>query len=222
MTLFGALAGQTLTLAIRAGGGAFVGLIFFLAVVTVVPFGVGPDLKTLARIGPAIVWIAALLASLLGLERLFGADREDGTLDLYLVSGEPLAIFVLGRAVGHWLATGLPLVLAAPLLGLLLNLEPLALGAVSLTLLVGSPALTFIGTLGAAITSGLPRGGMLSAILVLPLTVPVLIFGVSATSGAIAEPEPFVAPFLLLCALSLAAVALTPAAAAAALRSALD
>ena len=222
MSIFRALVGQTLRLGIRAGGGAFVGLIFFLAVVTVVPFGVGPDATLLARIGPAILWIAALLASLLGLERLFGADREDGTLDLYVVSREPLTIFVLGRAVGHWLATGLPVVLAAPLLGLLLNLEPLALGAVALTLLVGSPALTLVGALGAAVTAGLPRGGMLAAVLVLPLTVPVLIFGVSATSGAIADPEPFLSPFLLLCALSLGAVALVPVAAAAALRSALD
>jgi heme exporter protein B len=220
--LFRALVRQTLRLGIRAGGGAFVGLIFFLAVVTVVPFGIGPDAKLLARIGPAILWIAALLASLLGLERLFGADREDGTLDLVVVAGEPLVVFVLGRAVGHWLATGLPIVLAAPVLGLLLNLEPPAMAAVTLTLLVGSPALTFIGAVGAALTAGLPRGGLLTAVLVLPLTVPVLIFGVSATSGAIADPEPFLAPFLLLSALTLAALALTPIAASAALRSALE
>ncbi len=222
MRLFRALVGQTLRLGIRAGGGAVVGLIFFLAVVTVVPFGIGPDAKLLARIGPAILWIAALLASLLGLERLFGADREDGTLDLIVVAGEPLVVFVLGRAVGHWLATGLPVVLAAPLLGLLLNLEPPAMAAVTLTLLVGSPALTCIGAVGAALTAGLPRGGLLTAVLVLPLTVPVLIFGVSATSGAIADPAPFLAPFLLLSALTLAALALAPIAAAASLRSALD
>jgi heme exporter protein B len=222
VSLFRALVGQTLRLGIRAGGGAFVGLVFFLAVVTVVPFGIGPDAKLLARIGPAILWIAALLASLLGLERLFGADREDGTLDLVVVAGEPLVVFVLGRAVGHWLATGLPIVLAAPVFGLLLNLEPPAMAAVTLTLLVGSPALTFIGAVGAALTAGLPRGGLLTAVLVLPLTVPVLIFGVSATSGAISDPEPFLAPFLLLSALALAALALAPIAAAAALRSALE
>ncbi len=105
-----AVAAQTLRLGFRAGGGAIVALIFFLAVVTVVPFGVGPDLKLLARIGPAMLWIAALLASLLGLERLFGADREDGSLDLYVVSGEPLVLYVLGRVAGHWIATGLPIV----------------------------------------------------------------------------------------------------------------
>lgn len=222
MRAFLALVGQTLRLGLRAGGGAAVGLVFFLAVVTVFPFGVGPDLKLLARIGPAILWVAALLAALLGLDRLFGADREDGTLDLFVVSGEPLILYVLGRAVGHWISTGLPIVLAAPFLGLLFNLEPLALAALTLTLLVGSPALTFIGALGAAVTAALPRGGLLTAVLVLPLTVPVLIFGVSATAGAISDPEPFAAPLLLLAATTLAALALAPLAAAAALRGAFE
>ena len=217
-----AVAGQTLRLGIRAGGGAAVGLIFFLAVVAVFPFGVGPDLDLLPRIGPALLWIGALLASLLGLDRLFGADREDGTLDLVIVSGESLPLFVLGRAAGHWLLTGLPLVIAAPFLGLLLNLEPRALFAVTLTLLVGSPALTLIGAIGAALTAGLPRGGLLAAVLVLPLTVPVLIFGVLATTGAIDDPAPFLSPFLLLCAATLATLALAPVTAAAALRQALD
>jgi heme exporter protein B len=222
VTAFLALAGQSLRLGLRAGGGAAVGLIFFLAVVTVIPFGVGPDLNLLARIGPAVLWIAALLASLLGLDRLFGADREDGTLDLYFVSGQPTIAYVLGRTAGHWIATGLPVVLAAPFLGILLNLEPIALAAVALTLLVGSPALTLIGAFGAAVTAGLPRGGLLTAVLVLPLTVPVLIFGVMATAGAIADPEPFLPPFLLLCAGTLASLALAPFAAAAALKAVLE
>jgi heme exporter protein B len=222
MSAFFALIGQTLKLGMRAGGGAIVGLIFFLAVVTVFPFGVGPDLKLLTRIGPAVLWIAALLASLLGLERLFGADREDGTLDLVIVSGEPLVLYALGRIAGHWVATGLPIVIAAPILGLLLNLEPRAMAAVALTLLVGTPALTLIGSVGSALTAGLPRGGLLSAVLVLPLTVPVLIFGVLATFGAISEPESFVSPFLLLCALALGSLALAPIAAAAALKLALE
>lgn len=222
MTAFSALSLQTLRLSLRAGGGALVALIFFLAVVTVVPFGVGPDIKLLARIGPAMLWIAALLSSLLGLERLFGADREDGSLDLYVVSGEPLVLYVAGRVAGHWLATGLPIVIAAPVLGTLLNLEPLAMGAVMLTLLVGSPALTLIGSVGAALTAGLPRGGLLIAVLVLPLTIPVLIFGVAATLGAVSDPEPFLSPFLLLCASTLAALALAPFAAAAALKLALE
>jgi len=222
MTAFSALVGQTLRLAVRAGGGAMVALVFFLAVVTVIPFGVGPDLKLLARIGPAILWIAALLASLLGLERLFGADREDGSLDVYFVSGESLVVYALGRAAGHWIATGPALVVAAPILGLLLNLEPAAMGAVALTLLVGTPALTLIGAVGAALTAGLPRGGLLVTVLVLPFTIPVLIFGVLATQGAISEPEPFLAPFLLLCAGTLVALVLAPIACAAALKLALE
>jgi heme exporter protein B len=222
VSVFAAVVGQTVRLALRAGGGAVVALIFFLAVVTTVPFGIGPDLRLLARIGPAILWIAALLASLLGLDRLFGADREDGSLDLVVVSGESLVVYALGRAAGHWLATGLPIVVAAPVLGLLLNLSPLAMGAVALTLLVGTPALTLIGSVGAALTAGLPRGGLLIAVLVLPLTIPVLIFGVSATLGAISDPEPFLSPFLLLSAGTLAALALAPIAAAAALRLALE
>ena len=222
MTSFAAIMLQTMRLAIRAGGGAVVGLIFFLAVVTVAPFGIGPDLNLLSRIGPAVLWIGALLAALLGLDRLFGADREDGSLDLILVSGGPLSIYVLGRAAGHWIATGLPLVLAAPVLGLLLNLQPRAMAAVWLTLLIGSPAITLIGAVGAALTAALPRGGLLIAVLVLPLTVPVLIFGVSATMGAISDPEPFLPPLMLLGACTLAALVLAPWAAAAALRSALD
>ena len=222
MRAFLAIAGQTLRLALRAGGGAPVALIFFLAVVVVVPFAVGPDLNLLSRIGPAVLWIAALLASLLGLDRLFGADGEDGSLDLVIVSGQSLILYVLGRAAGHWLVTGIPIVIAAPLLGLLLNIEPPALAAVALTLLFGTPALTLIGAVGAALAAGLPRGGMLIAVLILPLTIPVLIFGVSATLGAVSEPEPFLSPFLLLCASSLAALALTPFAAAAALRQSLE
>ncbi|MGQ7792421.1 heme exporter protein CcmB [Faunimonas sp. B44] len=222
MGSFPSVLGQTLRLSLRAGGGAIIGLVFFLAVITVIPFGVGPDLNLLGRIGPAILWIGALLASLLGLERLFAADREDGTLDLFIVSGEPLVTFVLGRAFGHWLATGLPLVLAAPVLGLLLNVDPIALAAVTLTLLVGSPALTLIGAVGAALTAGLPRGGTMIAVLVLPLAVPVLIFGVTATNGAISDPEPFTAPFLLLSAGTLMALVLAPPTAAFALRLGLE
>ena len=217
-----AVAGQTLRLALRAGGGAAVALVFFLAVVTTVPFGIGPDLALLARISPAILWIAALLASLLGLERLFGADAEDGSLDLVIVSGRPLVVYVLGRALGHWLTAALPVGVASPLLGLLLNARPAALAAVALTLLVGTPALTLIGAVGAALAAALPRAGMLIAVLVLPFTIPVLIFGVSAAEGALTDPAPFTSPFLLLCASTLAALALAPFAAAAALKLALE
>jgi heme exporter protein B len=218
MRTFTTIVLETLRLALRAGGGAVAALVFFLAVVTVVPFAVGPDLRLLARIGPAVLWIGALLSSLLGLERLYAADREDGSLDLYAVSGESFIVYALGRAAGHWIAAGLPIVIAAPILGLLLDLSPLAMAVVALTLLVGTPAMTLIGAVGAALTAALPRGGLLIAVLVLPLTIPVLIFGVSATVGAVSEPEPFLSPFLLLTASTLAALALAPLAAAAALR----
>ena len=221
MSGFGALAGQTIRLSL-SGGGALVGLVFFLALVAIIPFGVGPDLNLLARIGPAILWIGVLLATLLGLDRLFGADAEDGSLDLLVLSEEPLALVVLARAAGHWIATGLPLIAAAPVLGLMLNLEPGALGAVVATLLAGSPAVSAIGAVGAALTVGLARGGLLIAVLVLPLAIPVLIFGVAATQGAITDPAPFTAPFLLLCALTCAALVAAPVAGAAALRAALD
>ena len=170
-------------LAIRVGGGALIGVLFFLIVVTLVPFAMGPDLALLGRVGPAILWIGALLASLLTLDRLLAIDHEDGSLDLILTAPVALELTVAVKGVAHWLTTGLPLVIATPLLGLLLNLAPAATGAVALTLLVGTPALTFIGLIGAAITVALRRGGLLVAVLVLPLTVPVLIFGVAITKG---------------------------------------
>jgi heme exporter protein B len=222
MNGFLAIAMQTARLQFRSGGGALVGLIFFLAVVTIVPFGVGPDLKLLARIGPAILWIGALLATLLGLDRLFQDDRDDGSLDLLFLSGEPMQVVVLAKAFGHWLATGLPLTIAAPVLGLLLGMEPIALGATTLTLLAGTPALTLIGAVGAALTAALGRGGILIAVLVLPFTIPVLVFGVSAAGSVIVGPQPFLAPFLILVALSLVSAVIAAIAGAAALRAGLD
>jgi heme exporter protein B len=213
-----ALFQRDLRLAVRVGGSALVGVLFFLAVVTVIPFGVGPDLNLLARIGPAILWIGALLATLLGLDRLFQADRDDGTLDLMLMAGRPLEVVVLIKCLAHWVATGLPLVIAAPLLGIFLNLDPVAMGAVTLTLLVGTPALTLIGAIGASLTVSLRRGGLLLAVLVVPLAIPVLIFGVSSADAALHDPVPFLTPFLILCALSLIAAVVGPVASAMALR----
>ena len=215
---------RDLKLAFRAGGGALTGVIFFLAVIAVVPFGVGPDLKLLARIGPAIIWIGALLAALLGLDRLFQADREDGSLDVMLLRGDftSLAGACVVKCLAHWTATCLPLVVAAPLLGLLMNMEANAIAAVTLTLLVGTPALAFIGAVGAALAVSLPRGGLLISVLVLPLAIPVLIFGVSAAQGAIEDPAPFTAPFLILTALTLFFAVIGPVAAALALKSASD
>ena len=217
-----ALLVRDLKLSIRAGGGALVGVLFFLTIVAVIPFGVGPDLNLLSRIGPAIVWIGALLSSLLGLDRLFQAEREDGSLDVLLMHDTPLVLTVFVKCLAHWLATGLPLVIASPLLGLFRNMNEVAIGAVMLTLVVGSPAITFIGAVGAAVAVALPRGGLLVSILVLPLAVPVLIFGVSASYAAVEDPAPFLPPFLILMALTLFFAAIGPAAAALALRNAAD
>ncbi|MCZ3375967.1 heme exporter protein CcmB [Rhizobium sp. AG207R] len=213
---------RDLRLSVRAGGGALIGILFFLTVVAVIPFGVGPDLKLLSRIGPAIVWIGALLASLLGLDRLFQAERDDGSLDLLVMQETPLVLTVFIKCTAHWVATGLPLVIASPLLGLFMNMNETAIGATALTLLVGSTAITFIGAVGAAVAVALPRGGLLVSILVLPLTIPVLIFGVSATYAAVEGPQPFLPPFLILIALTLFFAVLGPAAAALALRNTTD
>jgi heme exporter protein B len=222
MTPLSAIMLRDMRLAVRIGGGALMGVLFFLLVVTLMPFALGPDLAQLRRIGPAILWLGALLASLLALDRLFAADHEDGSLDLLLMGRTPLELVVLGKAVAHWITTGLPLVIATPLLGLFLNLEPIAISSVALTLLVGTPALTAIGLIGAALSVALRRGGLLLPVLVLPLTVPVLIFGVAASNAAIVGPVPFGAPFTILCALTLGSLVLGPFAAAAALRNGLE
>jgi heme exporter protein B len=222
MEALAALLLRDMRLAVRVGGGALVGVLFFLIVVTIVPLGVGPDLALLARIGPAILWIGALLASLLALDRLLAADHDDGSLDLILTGRAPLELAVAVKALAHWVTTSLPLVIAAPALGLFLNLEPGAIGAVALTLLVGTPALTFIGLIGAALAVALRRGGLLLPVLVLPLTIPILIFGVSASNAAIVGPVPFGAPFAILAALTLMSLVIGPFAAAAALRHGLE
>jgi heme exporter protein B len=216
------VAAQTAALSFRHGGGAFVGLVFFLAVVTVVPFGVGPDLALLSRIGPAILWIGALLATLLGLDRLFRDDRDDGSLDLLMLADLPLELIVLAKCAGAWLATGLPLVIFTPVLGLLLGVEPLPLAATTLTLLVGTPALTLIGAIGAALVTALGRGGLLTAVLVLPFTIPALIFGVSAAAAMTLATGRFLPPFVILAALTLISAVVAPIAAAAALRAGME
>jgi len=209
---------RDMRIAVRVGGGALMGVLFFLAVITLVPFAIGPDLALLRRIGPAILWLGALLASLLALDRLFAGDHEDGSLDLILLGRAPLELVVIAKALAHWVTTGLPLVIASPVLGLFLNLEPLAIAAVMLTLLVGTPALTLIGLVGAALAVMLRRGGLLLPVLVLPLAIPVLIFGVSAADAAIVGPVPFGTPLAILCALTLISLVVGPVAAAAALR----
>ncbi|MFH1553666.1 MAG: heme exporter protein CcmB [Pseudomonadota bacterium] len=220
MAAFWALVRRDMALALRSGGGAGLGVVFFLSVVTIVPFAVGPDMVLLARIGPAILWIGALLASLIGLERLFAADVEDGSLDALAHSALPLELVAAAKGLAHWIATGLPLVVAAPVLALMLNLEPAAIGAVVLTLLVGTPAVTALGLIGAAFAGAFRRGGLLIAVLVLPLAIPVLIFAVSATGAAVTGPVTFGTPFRILMGLTLFALVLGPVAAAAALRAA--
>jgi heme exporter protein B len=221
--VIGALGATTLMtarLSLRAGGGAFVGLVFFLAVVTAVPFAVGPDLKLLAQIGPAILMIGALLATLLNLDRLFRDDREDGSLDLLLLEDVPLELVVLAKCAGAWLATALPLVIATPVFGLLLAVEPAGLLATTAVLLVGTPALILIGSIGAALATALNRAGLLVAVLVLPFTIPVVIFGVSAAAAPnFAQGWP---PFLILVALTLVSGVVAPIAGAAALRAGME
>jgi heme exporter protein B len=217
-----ALFARDARIAVRIGGGAMMGVLFFLTVVVLVPFAIGPDLALLRRIGPAILWLGALLASLLALDRLFATDQEDGSLDLLLMARPSLELAVAAKALAHWVTTGLPLVIASPVLGLFLNLEPDALGATVLTLLAGTPALTFIGIIGAALAVVLRRGGLLLPILVLPLTIPVLIFGVAAANAAAGGTVPFETPFTILCALTLMSLVIGPFAAAATLRQGME
>ncbi|ABD85781.1 heme exporter protein CcmB [Rhodopseudomonas palustris] len=222
MTALLAMIRRDIRIALRVGGGALIGVLFFLAVVVLMPFAIGPDLALLQRLGPAVLWLGALLASLLTLDRLFMADHEDGSLDLIAMSRTPLEFACAAKALAHWLAAGLPLVVATPVLGLLLNLDGSASLAIAATLLVGTPALTFTGMIGAALAVTLHRGGLLMAVLVLPLSIPVLIFGVAAAGAAITGPVSFGTPFQILCALSLASMVIGPFAAAASLRQGLD
>lgn len=217
---FLAILKRDLAVASRAGGGGELALVFFLTLVVLVPFALGPDLNLLSRIGPAILWLGALLSVLIGLDRLFQSDEEDGSLDLIRASALPLELAVLAKGLAHWLTTGLPLALVSPLLGLLVALPGEGVLPLVATLLVGTPALSFIGASGAALAASLRRGGLIVPVLVAPLTVPVLIFGVSAANAAVGGTVPFLTPFLILCAISLGAIVVGTVAAAAALRSA--
>ena len=206
---------RDLTLAVRGGGAVGLSLVFFLGVVVLLPFAIGPDLALLARIGPAILWLGALLATLIGLDRLFQPDLEDGSLDGLLASSTPLSLIVLSKALAHWLCVGLPLAIAAPILGVLLNLPPGLPLWTGFTLLLGTPALTLVGAIGAALTVNLKRGGILVPVLVLPLTIPIVIFGVAAT-----RDESAWTALTMLLAADLIGIVLAPLAAAAALRAA--
>lgn len=204
-------------LAIRAGGGFGLGLAFFLIVTVLVPFGVGPQSDVLARIAPGILWIGALLACLLSLDRVLALDWEDGTLDLLATSPLPLEAVLSVKALAHWITTGLPLVLAAPVLGVLLNLPVPGFLWLVVSLALGTPALSVIGTFGAALTVGIKRGGLLMSLLVLPLYVPTLIFGAEVARRG-ASDMAVETPALLLAGITLGVVAVMPFASAAALR----
>ena len=208
---------RDIRLATRAGGGFGLSLAFFLIVTVLVPFGVGPEGGTLARIAPGILWVGALLACLLSLDRIFALDREDGSLDLVATAPIPLEGVVAIKSAAHWLTTGLPLTLAAPVLGVLLNLPGPGYGWLTLSLLLGTPALSVIGTFGAALTVGLKRGGLLLSLLVLPLYIPTLIFG-AQVAGRGAEGLSALTPLLMLAGITLGAAAVLPFAAAAAIR----
>lgn len=208
---------RDLRLAIRAGGGFGLGLAFFLIVVTLVPFGVGPEGGVLARIAPGILWVGALLACLLSLDRIFALDFEDGSLDLLATAPVPLEGVVTIKAVAHWLTTGLPLVLAAPVFGVLLHLEGSAYFWLVLSLALGTPALSVLGAFGAALTVGLKRGGLLLSLLVLPLYMPTLIFGAELVRRGASGMETQV-PLLMLAGITAACIAVVPFASAAAIR----
>jgi heme exporter protein B len=214
MTGLNALLRRDVLLALRQGGGAGTALGFFLTVVVLLPLGLGPDLVLLQRIAPGALWIALLLSVLLSAERIFQADYEDGSLELLTLGPAALEMVVATKAVAHWLTAGLPLALAAPLLGFLLNLAPDLVLPLGLAMLTGSLALSLLASLGAALTVGLRRGGLLISLIVLPLYVPVMVFGVAASSGG-----EFAAPFMILLAIVLLSFVVVPFAAAAALRA---
>ena len=208
-------------LAWREGGAIGVALGFYLVVVAIMPLGLGPDLNLLSRIAPGVLWVALLLAALLAADRIFHNDYEDGALDVLMTGPLPLPLVAAIKSLAHWLTTGVPLALLAPVLGLLLNLPIAASPWLVLAMLAGTPAVSFIAAIGAALTLGLRRSGLLLALLVLPLYVPVLVFGVATVSASITGPASPWPPFLMLCALSLASIVLAPFAAALALRTAL-
>ncbi len=218
MSAFWTLLRRDLSLAMREGGALGTALGFYLLVVAMLPLGLGPDLNLLSRIAPGILWIAMLLAALLSLGRVFETDHDDGSLEVMALGGLPLELVAAAKAFAHWITTGIPLALLAPLLGILLNLEFKAYGVLVATMLAGTPAISFLGAIGAALTLKARRGGLLLALLVLLLYIPTLIYGITAISAALMSPDAFWPSFMILCAISLGSMVLGPLAAAAALR----
>jgi len=218
---FGVIVRRDLLLALRRRSDAVQPPLFFVIVISLFPFAVGAEPSLLARIAPGIIWVAALLATLLSLDGLFRSDFDDGSLEQMLLSPQPLPVLALAKITAHWLVTGLPLILTAPLLGVLLSVPWDVMGVLLMTLALGTPVLSLIGAIGVALTVGLRRGGALLALLVLPLYVPVLIFGAQAVSSA-SIGLPVAGQLYVLGALLALAVSLAPLATAAALRVSLD
>ena len=221
MSRFLTLIRRDMLLAYRQGSAITLSLSFFVIVVVLFPLGVGPELNILARIGPGVLWVGALLACLLTLDRIFQADFEDGSLDLLVIGPLPLEALVLAKVTAHWITSVLPLIIVAPILALTLNMQTEGIWALTVTLLIGTPTLSLIGSVGAALTVGMRRGGVLLSLLILPLYIPILIFGVAAVDAAVAA-LPVMPHLLLLAGLSLGALVVCPIAAAAALKLALD
>lgn len=212
---------RDLRLAFRGGTDAVMAVIFFVLAAVLFPFGVGTDPDTLPRIGGGVIWVVALLAAMLSLERMFAADHEDGSLDLYFLSPVSLMALALAKAISHWLSTGVLLLVAAPVLAILYNLPDAAFVPLAASMLLGTPILSLIGSIGAALVLGARRGGVLLALLILPLYIPVLIFGASAIDSAVAGRD-FAPQLMILAGFLLAALALAPWATAAALRQAIE
>lgn len=218
MSGFLTLLKRDIVLAAREGGALGTALGFYLIVIALLPLGLGPDLNLLSRIAAGVLWIALLLAALLSLPRIFEVDQDDGSLEVMAMGPLPLEAVAAAKSLAHWITTGIPLALLAPVLGILLNLDLGTYPILVATMLAGTPAISFLGAIGAALTLRTRRGGLLLALLVLPLYVPTLIFGISAISAATMGPSGSEAAFLILAAISLASVVLGPIAAAAALR----
>jgi heme exporter protein B len=220
--IFFCVLGRDIRLAMRRRTDVLTTLFFFVTVVSLFPLGVGTEKQILRILGPGVVWVAALLASMLALERLFAADHEDGTLEQMLMTPQPLSVLVLAKVTAHWLLTGLPLVVVAPIVGLQYHLPETAQMAMMLSLLVGTPILSLIGSIGAALTLGLRGGGILLSLLILPLYIPVLVYGAGAVTVSMidfADTQPY---FSLLGAFLLLTLIFSPLAAAAALRISME
>ncbi len=219
MSVFLHIIRRELRLALRQGADGVMVIGFFVIAVVLFPFAIGPELNILARIAGGVIWVAALLAALLSLDRLFQQDFEDGSLELLALAPVPLEAMVLAKIAAHWLTTGLPLMVAAPILALLLNMPPQGIGVLALALGLGTPTLSLIGGFGAALVLGARRGGVLLSLLILPLYIPVLIFGAAAVEGAIGDFA-VQGPLMMLGVFFLATLPLAPWAAAAAVRQA--